>query len=100
MTLKRTKNWSTTGPDGISCGVWQILKDTRLGRDALQDAAQCGTLCAEQPPQRRDARIIMIPKPGKDHARVKSWRPITLSNTIGKLAEKLVAEEVQLHEEL
>ena len=42
----------------------------------------------------------MIPKPGKDRTLVKSWRPITLSNTIGKLAEKLVAEEVQSHEEL
>ena len=100
MVLKRTKNSSTAGPDGISWRVWKILKNTRLGRDALQDAAQCGKLCAEQPPQWREARITMIPKPGKDRALVKSWRPITLSNTIGKLTEKLVAEEVQSHEEL
>ena len=100
MLRKRTKNASTPGPDGISWRVWKILKNTRLGRDALQDAAQCGRLLAEQLPRWREAKITMIPKPGKDHALVKSWRPITLSNTIGKLAEKLVAEEVQRHEEL
>ena len=42
----------------------------------------------------------MISKPGKYRTLVKNWRPITLSNTIDKLAEKLVAEEVQGHEEL
>ena len=100
MALKRTKNSLTPGPDGISWGVRKILKNTRLGRDALQDAAQCGTLCTEEPAQWKEARITMIPKPGRNRALVKSWRPITLSNTIGKLAEKLVAEEVQSHEEL
>ena len=70
MALKRTKNSSTPGPDGNSCRVWKILKNTRLGRDALQDAAQCDTLRAEQPPQWREARIIMIPKLGKDRALV------------------------------
>ena len=78
MALKRTKNSSTSGPDGIPCRVWKMLKNTRLGRDALQDAAQCSTLHAEQPPQWREARITMIPKPGKDRALIKSWRPITL----------------------
>ena len=100
MALKRTKNLSTPVPDGISWRVWKILKNTRLGLDALQDAAQCGTLYAEQPAQWKEARITMIPIPGKDRALVKSWRQITLSNTIGKLAEKLVAEEVQSHAKL
>jgi len=42
----------------------------------------------------------MIPKPGKDHTAVKGWRPIVLANTVGKLAEKLVALELQQHKEL
>ena len=33
--LKRTKNSSTPGPDRISWRVWKILKNTRLGRNAL-----------------------------------------------------------------
>ena len=92
MAPKRTQNSSTTGSDGISWRLWKLLKNTRLGRDVRQDAAQYGTLLAEQPPKWRESKIIMIPQPGKDRMLVKSWRPITLSNTIGKLAEKLVAE--------
>ena len=42
----------------------------------------------------------MIPKPVKNRTLVKNCRLITLSNTIGKLAEKLVAEEVQGHDQL
>ena len=51
MACKRTKNSSASGTDGISCRGWKLLKNTTLGCDALQDAAQCGTMLTEQPPQ-------------------------------------------------
>lgn len=31
--------------------------------------------------------IVMIPKPGKDHTKVKGWRPMVLANTMGKWCE-------------
>ena len=37
-------------------------------------------------------KVIFIPKPNKDHKAAKGWRPI---NCIGKLAEKVVADELQ-----
>ena len=39
--------------------------------------------------------MVFIPKPNKDHKAAKGWRPITLINCIGKLAEKVVADELQ-----
>jgi len=45
-------------------------------------------------------KMVMIPKPGKDHTAVRGWRPIVLANVIGKLAEKVMALELQEHEEL
>ena len=39
--------------------------------------------------------MVMIPKPGRDHTKVKEWRPIVLANTIGKLGEKLIAGDLQ-----
>ena len=39
--------------------------------------------------------MIMIPKPGKDHRLVKGWRPIVLAQTVGKLSDKLVADDLQ-----
>lgn len=98
--LKKIKNTSTPGPDGISWRLWKIIKDTEIGRRAIEDAAQCGSLESEQPQEWIAARIVMIPKPGKDLSSVKGWRPITLANTIGKLAEKLVAVKVGEMKEL
>jgi len=39
----------------------------------------------------------MIPKPGKDAKLLKSWRPIVLSNTTGKLLQKGLADQLQSH---
>ena len=39
--------------------------------------------------------MVFIPKPNKDHKAAKGWRPINLINCIGKLAEKVVADELQ-----
>jgi len=44
--------------------------------------------------------MVMIPKPGKDYTAVKGWRPFVLANTVGKLAEKIIAQELQKQEEL
>ena len=44
--------------------------------------------------------MVMIPKPGSDHLKVKGWRPIVLANTVGKLGEKLIAGDLQEIEEL
>ena len=41
-------------------------------------------------------RVVLIPKPGRDLTKTKSWRPINQINCIGKLGEKVVADE--LHE--
>jgi len=42
----------------------------------------------------RQMEMVMIPKPGRDHKKVKGWRQIVLLNTMGKLADKLVAEDL------
>ncbi|KAF8416605.1 hypothetical protein EV426DRAFT_685764 [Tirmania nivea] len=35
-----------------------------------------------------------------DHSKVKGWPPIVLANTVGKLGEKLIADELQSHLQL
>lgn len=41
------------------------------------------------------SKVVIIPKPGKDHGKTKGWRPINLINCIGKLGEKVVADRLQ-----
>ena len=43
----------------------------------------------------REMKVVMIPKPGKDHKLAKAWRPINLINCIGKIGEKVVANRLQ-----
>jgi len=45
-------------------------------------------------------KMVMILKSGKDHTRGKGWRPIVLASTTGKLAEKIIAQELQERHEL
>jgi len=45
-------------------------------------------------------KMVMIPKPGKDHMGVKGWRPTVLANTTGKLAGKVIWQKLQEKEEL
>jgi len=39
--------------------------------------------------------MVMIPKPNKDHTKIKGLRPIVLPNTVGKLSDKVVADLLQ-----
>lgn len=43
------------------------------------------------------AKIIMIPKPGKDRTQVKSYRPISLLPILSKLFERILLEKMLPH---
>jgi len=82
-----------------------MLNNIRLGKATLEDIGQVaevteGTGMTRMPEEWRKMKMVMIPKPGKDHTVVKGWRPIVLANTVGKLGEKLIALEMQKHQEL
>ena len=47
------------------------------------------------PEEWQRSKVVFIPKPNKDHKLAKGWRPINLINCIGKLAEKIVADNLQ-----
>jgi len=100
QALKKTWNNSAPGPDRISWKLIKRIKDTRVGRVILEDIAQVVVNMDRMPEEWRGMKMVMISKPGKDHTAVKGWRPIVLTNTVGKLAKKLVAEELQKHKEL
>jgi len=73
-----------------------------MGRAIIEDVAQvAGERYKTRMPEKwREMKMVMLPKLGKDHTRVKGWRPIVLANTVGKLAEKIIAQELQEKEEL
>jgi ribonuclease HI len=49
----------------------------------------------EVPKQWRNAKIIPLKKPGKaTYTKAKSWRPISLLSTLGKILEAVIAERI------
>ena len=102
QALRHTKNNSAPGPDNISWKLLKTISGTMLGKAIIEDVAQVTSedSITRMPEEWRKLKMIMLPKPGKDHTKVKGWRPIVLANTIGKLAEKIVAQKLQEKEEL
>ena len=92
--LGRTKNGSAPGPDGISYRLIKAVRDTRLGRELVDEVVD-NLVRGVIPPAWREMRVVFIPKPGRDLTLTKSWRPLNLINCVGKLGEKVVADRIQ-----
>jgi len=102
QALQKTRNDNAPKPDGISWKLLKAIKGTKLGAAVLEDVGQVAGSeeLTRMPEEWGNMKMVMIPKPGKDHTAVKGWRPIVLANTVGKLVEKIVALELQRHQEL
>ncbi|KAM7308227.1 uncharacterized protein ISCGN_011861 [Ixodes scapularis] len=91
--LKRMKNGSAPGPDGLPAEFyrtfWHILGNffTAVVRVYFEDLLL--------PPSFRLGRIVLIPKEGGDHADPGAWRPITLLNSDYKLLAATLASRLQ-----
>lgn len=87
------KPWKAPGEDGLPAMVWRqlwpVVKDRvlHLFRTSLRDG--------DIPSQWRNAKIIPLKKPGKsEYTLAKSWRPISLLSTLGKILEAVIAERL------
>ena len=88
--MMRASPWKAPGRDGL--GVWQEIWDVVGDRvlSIFNASIQLGYVPAEW----RIAKIITLPKAGKDPSLPNSYRPILLLSTLGKALEAVIAERL------
>ena len=84
----RLLNSSTPGPDGVHNLLLSHLPQVSLELllEIFNDLWDNGKF----PDSWREAAVIPIPKPGKDHTNPSNFRPIALTSCLCKLMERLV----------
>ena len=92
--LSRTSNTSAPVPDGISYKIIKWANKSVLGEYLIDDVVD-NLMQGKIPKEWQNSKVVFIPKPNRDLALLNAWRPITLINCIGKLGEKVVADELQ-----
>ena len=92
--LGKTSNKSLLGPDGISYQLIKVVLKSQLGKELMREVA---TNLADNkiPHECQQMQVVMIPKPKKDLTINKNWRLINLVTCIGKLGDKVVADQLQ-----
>lgn len=86
------QNNKAPGPDKIANKVLKQLDEnnkkflTHLFNECLKKTCY--------PSQWKEAEVICLPKPGKNHKIPESYRPISLLNTVGKVFDKIVLARI------
>ena len=90
--LSQTKSNSSPGEDTITYDVMKKSNDQSIN-------TLCTLLnnCLKEnvfPSQWKSAKVIMLPKPGKDAKKATSYRPISLLSCLGKIYERHIGESL------
>lgn len=91
-TLKMMKNNKATGRDGFPSEFYKLFSPKLVQRllDTFNYVLEKGVM----PETWSEARIVVIPKPGKDVKKVESFRPISLLNHDAKLFASILARRL------
>jgi len=87
---------SSPGPDHITWVHLKVILESHKAIPILLDLANACIQVGQWPKHFKDSISVIIPKPGKpSYSTPKSFRPIVLLNTIGKLIEKMISNRLQ-----
>jgi hypothetical protein len=90
--LMRMASWKAPGPDALPVVVWQQIWPTV--KHWVVEIFQASLRFSYFPSAWKVAKIVVIPKGGRDPSLPKSYRPISLLATLGKALEAVVANRI------
>ena len=88
QALRKIKQKKAPGPDKIHGEMLKRLG--AKGKDVLLQLINSTWRRGQVPRAWKIAHIIPIPKKGKDHRLASSFRPISLTSCVGKVAERMI----------
>jgi len=98
IAISSCNNLSTPGLDKLS---WSHLKSVLKHNECLSNIIKIANVCIDLgywPNHFKRSSMIIILKPNKPlYNSSKSFRPIVLLNTLGKLIKKFIGERIQFH---
>ena len=92
--LKQMKNDKSPGSDGYTAEFFQLFFSD-LGVFLTRSINNGFEKKNEMSVTQRQGVITCIPKEGKDKSFIKNWRPITLLNTVYKIASSCIANRIK-----
>jgi len=96
--IVKCNNLSAPGPDKL---LWRHLKQVIRNKTCLKNIITITNVCIKigyWPNHFKNSTTIVIPKPNKaSYDSPKSFRPIVLLNTLGKIIEKVIGDKLQFH---
>ena len=93
LTLKNMKNNKSPGTSGFTVDFYKVFWK-QLGNFVLR-SINYGFLQGELSITQKNGLIVCIPKENKSRNVLKNWRPITLLNTIYKIASGSIASRIK-----
>ena len=93
LTLKNMKNNKSPGTSGFSVDFYKVFWK-QLGNFVVR-SINFGFLQGELSVTQKNGLIVCIPKENKCRNALKNWRPITLLNTIYKVASGSIASRIK-----
>ena len=90
--IKHLPDRKAPGPDGIQNIVIKHLPEVAI--EFMVRIINGIFLTKYYPKAWKEARILLFPKPKKNHRDPANYRPISLLNTMSKLAEKIISKRL------
>ena len=93
--VKKMKNKTAPGPDGLKTELYKAIAKTGVGLTALTRCINNAIETKENPPSWKTSKTKMVPKKAKPMA--KDLRPIALTDVSYKLCMSVIKEKVENH---